>query len=166
MACGYDRGATGANQVDEKNYFGMIEWESTKEFSESSPTRKQQRWQQRGSSPCQKTVAPNREMLVGPRVQLGSENGDSRIPSASLGEQVSTRKERLPTFSFGGLEELTSAGDPRHTLQECEGLADFWYLDDGGNLWHPLLVLPYLKAVDAADAKIGAERNRLKTEVI
>ena len=55
-----------------------------------------------------------------------------------------------------------------HSLpcQEKGGLADFWYLDDGEILCHPVLVLPCLQAFDdTADAKIGAESNRQKTEV-
>ena len=40
-------------------------------------------------------------------------------------------KERLRAFSVGGAEKHTGADDPRHTLQECGGLADCWYLDDG-----------------------------------
>ena len=34
-------------------------------------------------------------------------------------------------------EKLTGADDPRHTLQENGGLADFWCLDDGDILCHP-----------------------------
>ena len=39
-------------------------------------------------------------------------------------------------------------------------------MDDGDILCDPELVLPYLRAFDAADARTGAERNLLKTEVI
>ena len=56
--------------------------------------------------------------------------------------------------------------DPRHEVQIGGGVADFWYLDDGDILCHPLLVLPYLDAFDVANREIGAERNALKTEVI
>ena len=46
------------------------------------------------------------------------------------------------------------------------GLADQWYLDDGGIRCHPILVLLFLQASDAANITIGAERNPQKTEVI
>ena len=65
----------------------------------------------------------------------------------------------------GGPEKITGADDPRHALQENGGLADFRYLDDGDIFRHPVPVLPYLQAFDPTDAKIGAERNRQKTQV-
>ena len=42
--------------------------------------------------------------------------------------------------------------------QENVGFADFWYFDDGDILCHPLLVLSYLQAFDAADVKVGSKR--------
>jgi hypothetical protein len=56
--------------------------------------------------------------------------------------------------------------DPRREIQVGGGLADFWYLDDGDILCHPILVWPYLMAFDEANVKVGAVRNRLKTEVL
>ena len=47
-----------------------------------------------------------------------------------------------------------------------EAFADFWCLDDGDIPCHPMLVLLHLQAVEIANAKIGAERNQQKTEVI
>ena len=43
---------------------------------------------------------------------------------------------------------------------------DSWYSDGGDILCRPLFVLHYLKAFDAVDASIGAEKNRLKTKLI
>ena len=43
------------------------------------------------------------------------------------------------TSKPGGPETRTRADDPRHALQENEGLADFWCLDDGDILCHPVL---------------------------
>ena len=40
------------------------------------------------------------------------------------------------------------AVDPRHQVQVAEGLADFWYLDDGDVLCCPTLVKPFLAAFD------------------
>ena len=52
------------------------------------------------------------------------------------------------------------------TLQKNGGLADQWYMDDGDIMCHPILVLPFLQDFDVANARVGAERNPLKTEVI
>ena len=73
--------------------------------------------------------------------------------------------QRIQDFQLGGPEKLIGADDPRDALQENGGLADQWCLDDGDILCHPLRVLPYLQAFDAANVKSGAERNK-KTEVI
>ena len=59
--------------------------------------------------------------------------------------------QRIQNFQLGGPEKLVGADDRRHALQEDGGLAHQWYLDDGDLLCHPLLVLPYLQAFDAAD---------------
>ena len=56
--------------------------------------------------------------------------------------------------------------DPRHAIQDNGGLADWWYLDDGDIICDPLLVMPYLECFDRANPKVGADRNRKKTEVI
>ena len=46
------------------------------------------------------------------------------------------------------------------------GLADLWYMDDGDVMCHPILVPFFLQEFDAANAKVVAERNHQKTEVI
>ena len=38
-------------------------------------------------------------------------------------------------------------------------------MDDGDSMCHPVLVLPFLQDFDVANARVGAERNPLKTEV-
>ena len=81
------------------------------------------------------------------------------------GEQHS-RMHRIQNFQHGGPEKLIGADDRRHVRQETRGVADCWYLHDGDILCHPVLVLPYLQTCDATNAKIGAERNQQKTEVI
>ena len=73
---------------------------------------------------------------------------------------------RIHNFQPGRPEKLIGADDPRHAFQENGGLADFWCCDDGDILCNPMLVLPYLQALDIANAKIGAEPNQQKTEVI
>ena len=39
-------------------------------------------------------------------------------------------------------------------------------MDDGDIMCHPILVLPFLHAFDVAKARVGAEWNHQKTEVI
>ena len=52
--------------------------------------------------------------------------------------------------------------------RKTEALADQWYMDDGNIKCHPILLLPFLQDFDfdVANARVGAERNPLKTEVI
>jgi hypothetical protein len=56
--------------------------------------------------------------------------------------------------------------DPRHEIQPGGGIVDYWYLDDGDVLTSPHLVAPFLRAFDAENVRVGAQRNRTKTEVI
>ena len=76
------------------------------------------------------------------------------------------RLQESPNFQLGIPEKLTSAHDPQHALQKSGGLADQWYMDDGDIVCHPILVLPFLQDFIVANARVGAERNPLKTEVI
>ena len=41
-----------------------------------------------------------------------------------------------------------------------------WYLDDGVIICHPILVPSFVQEFVVSNAKVGAERNPLKTEVI
>ena len=76
-----------------------------------------------------------------------------------------TECRESPTSSWENLR-LTGADDPRHVLQANGGLADTRYIDDGAMLRHPILVPTCLLEFGVANAKFGAERNRLKTEVV
>ena len=58
------------------------------------------------------------------------------------------------------------AGDPQHAMQKSGGLAEQWYMDDGDIMCHPILMPSFLQAFDVANARVGADRNPLKTEVI
>ena len=58
-----------------------------------------------------------------------------------------------------GPEQFSGADDPRHALQSS-------LMDDGDILCHPILVPFDLQEFDVANAKVGAERNPQKTEVI
>ena len=73
---------------------------------------------------------------------------------------------KTQNFQLGGPEKLIGADDPRHALQDNGGTADSLYIDDGDILCHPLLILPYLQAFDAADAPNWCQANPQKTEVI
>ena len=65
-----------------------------------------------------------------------------------------------------GLNNSPQLTTPRHILQENGGLADFWYIDDGDILCHPVLGSFDLHEFDDTNDKVGAERNPQKTEVI
>ena len=77
-----------------------------------------------------------------------------------------TRQQETANFQLGGPEKFTGADDPRHALQKNGDLADLWYMDDGDILCHPILVPSYLQEFDVGNAKVGAEPNPQKTEVI
>ena len=65
----------------------------------------------------------------------GAHSGTTRVcECGAAGDEDARRvqtefghgKERLRAFSVGGAEKHTGTDDPRHTLQECGGLADCW----------------------------------------
>ena len=76
------------------------------------------------------------------------------------------RLQESTNVQLGRPEKLTGAHDPQHALQKNRGLADLWYMDDGDVMCHPILVLSFLQEFDVDNAKVGAERNLQKTEVI
>ena len=76
------------------------------------------------------------------------------------------RQQEAANFQLGGPENFTGADEPWHALQKNGGLADLWYMDGGDVLYHPILVPSNLQEFDIANAKVGAERNPQKTEVI
>ena len=82
-----------------------------------------------------------------------------------LQEDHAARMQESANFQLGGPEKLTGTHDPQHALQKNGSLADQWYLDDGDIMCHPVLVLLFLQDFDVANARVGAERNPLKTEV-
>ena len=76
------------------------------------------------------------------------------------------RVQETTNFQLDGPEKLTGADDPQHALQKNGGVADLWYMDDGDIMCHPILVPSFLQEFDVAIARVGAERNPVKTEVI
>ena len=69
------------------------------------------------------------------------------------------RLQESANFQLGGPEKLTGAHDPRHALQKNGGLAAQWCMGDGA-------IMPFLQDFGVANARVGAERNPLKTDVI
>ena len=70
-----------------------------------------------------------------------------------LPDDQGNRMHGIHHFQLGSAEKFIGAENPRHALQEKRGLANFWNLDDGDILCHPML-------------EVGGERNQQKTEVI
>ena len=83
---------------------------------------------------------------------------DDPLDFQRLQAEHAVRLHETANFQLSGPEKLTGANDPRHVLQR--------YMDDGDILRHPILVPTYLREFDVANAKVGAERNPHKTEVI
>ena len=73
-----------------------------------------------------------------------------------LPDEQCSRMQRIYIIQLGGPEWLVGADDPRHAVQENGGLADFWYVDDGDILCHPMLVLSNLQAFDTSNVQLGA----------
>ena len=180
-------------KVDEKNCFGMIEWQAVREAA----SRQQKRGNtgtfpllnRKGSRQYRRIEVQSKETLMAPGVQPGLGHGVAAEARGSIaarqaagtlpwiGVNDSAEEQRLQAyhaarlqesanFQHGGPAKLTGAHDPRYALQKNGGLADQWYMDDGDIMCHPILVLPFLQDFDVANAKVGAERNPLKTEVI
>ena len=86
-----------------------------------------------------------------------------RGPENSCNNNSGRSKMSTFTTDLGALQQW-------HTIQAshrfCSTESTWQTLDDGDILCHPLLVPPYLQVFDTASAKIGAERNPQKSEVI
>ena len=137
---------------------------------------------------CRRIEVQSKETSMAPGVQPGLEHGGSRgarkhCRTASGGHPSLDWLERLcrgtatasrPRGQIAGIGELPAwwpgkahwCSYPRHALQKNGGLANQWYMDDGDIMCHPILVLPFLQHFHVANAKVGAQRNPLKTEVI
>ena len=108
------------------------------------------------------------------RVSIALQQRAGTLPWAAAGSEGSDdantdfdrRRQSVRTFEESSQSDDPVRIDPRNEIQVNGGIADFWYLDDGDVLCDPRLVLPYLTAFDAANVKVGAERNLKKTEVV
>ena len=83
-----------------------------------------------------------------------------------LQAEHAVRMQRHFNFQLDGPEKLTGADGPRLGLQENGSLADLWYMADGDIMCHPISVPSHLHEFVVANARVGAERNPHKTEVI
>ena len=180
-------------KVDEKNCFGMIEWQAVREAASRclSKHTAAAAWKHRNLSHVEhEELAPMPKDVDGLlEVQPGSGHGcnqkreDELLPTrrqanchgfvlatpqtCSACKQITRPDNRKPRISSKERpENFTGADDPWHALQKNGGLADLWYMDRGDVLYHPILVPSNLQEFDIANAKVGAERNPQKTEVI
>ena len=108
-------------------------------------------------------------------MRMAAEQAAGRLPWIGVADDAelqqsradhATRLQESANVQHGGPEKRTGAHDPRHALQKNGGLADLWYMDDGVIVCHPILVPSFLREFDVANARVGAERNPQKTEVI
>ena len=151
-------------KVDEKNCFGMIEWKAVREAaSRIFPKHAEQgdidgplsaAWQRRRAAAQQAAGSL-------PWIGVDDPSEEQRLQA-----DHATRMQESVNFQLGGPEKFTGAHDPQHALQKNGGLADLSYRDDGGIMCHPILVPPFLQEFGVANAKVGAERNPQKTQVI
>ena len=162
-------------KVDEKSCFGMIEWKAVCEASHV---------EQEGLAPMPKDRGAEQGDVDGPPgTGHGGSRGAREHRCEASGRELSwigvndpaevqrqqtdcaVRVQESANFQLGGPEKLTGAHDP-HALQNNGGLADLWFMDDGDIMCHPIVVMPFLQDFDVANARVGAEPNPLKTEVI
>jgi hypothetical protein len=178
-----------------KNCLGRIEWRAVREASRQTLPRHTAVacWkhaapsfvEQSGVDPVPKDRGAEQGDVDGPvecSITLAQVAGETRTKVASLQRQgalpwiardrdaacddFDRRSIRVRSFQTDPEDDHEVRLDPRHEVQVGGGMVEYWYLDDGDILCHPLLVLPFLDAFDEANAKIGAERNILKTEVL
>ena len=172
------RGPLAIFKIDEKNCFGMIEWQAVREAASRFAA-----WKHRNVFFVdQEGLSPSMETLMAPSSAAAEARGSIAARQAAgtfpwIGVNDSADKQRLQAghaarlqesvnFQLGGTEKLTCAHDPRHALQKSGGLADQWCTDDGDIVCHPTLVLLFLQDFDVANARVGAEQNSLKTDVV
>ena len=73
--------------------------------------------------------------------------------------------ERMRAITLGGPEEhMTGAGRSRHSLQDCGGIADVWYLDGGGILRRRLISRHLISPTQRLEQKgVGSRRQSSTT---
>ena len=92
-------------------------------------------------------------------VRIAMQEFDERRVRVTAWESVPPAQRRVA-------DDGSIMTDPRLEVQASGGIADFWYLDDGDILCDPRLVMPFVQYYDAADARVGGERNIMKTKVL
>ena len=144
-------------KVDEKNCFGMIVWKAVREAaSRFLPKHKAAAaWNigvcptlnKKGSHQCRRIRVQSKETSMARWSaawlwewwQQKREEALPRLAAGTLlpwiGVDDPSEEQRLQAdhsaiFQLGGPEKHTTAHDPQHALQQNEGLADLWYMDD------------------------------------
>ena len=97
-----------------------------------------------------------------PRIGVNDPADEQRLQA-----DHAARLQESANFQLGGLERLTGVTTRGIRCRKAEAWrVNEWYMDDGDIVCHPILVLLFLLDLDVANARVGAERNPLKTEVI
>ena len=156
-------------KVDEKNCFGMTEWKAVRDAA-SRFLPKPRRVGANAQIPWCRTRRRRRPLECSLALGMVAAETRGRVaaqhPSGSLpwiGVDDPPELQRLQAELAVMLQEtanLQLGGPGKFTgarLAKNGGLADLWY---------PILVPSYLQKFDDAKAKVGAERNPQKTEVI
>ena len=170
----------------------MIEWKAVREaasrFLTAAATWKNRNMshvEQEGLLPMPKDRGAEQGDVDSPlRVQSGLWIGggrDARTHSRAASGRQSPMDQRerphrgtaiasRPCSQLAGVSKLP-AWWPRKAHRcprtaACVGVVGQWYMDDGDIMCHPILVLPFLQDFHVANARAGAERNPLKTDVI
>ena len=171
-------------KVDEKNCFGMIEWKAAREAA--SRFQPKAHSNKKGSRQCRRIEVQSKETSMAPGVQPGLRDGGGRNARKQSGAYPpldwrgrscrATVSANRPRSQNAGVSQLPGWRTrkahrcPRpaaRAARKAEGLADLWYMDDGDTVCVThILVLPFLQDFDVVNARVGAERNPLKTEVI
>ena len=180
-------------KVGEKNCLGMIEWKAVRETASrflpkytAAATwthRNLSHVEQEGLSPMPKDRGAEQGDVDGPlecslaaglvaaetRGSTAARQAAGTLPWVGVNDPAeeqrlqadhAAKRQESANFQLSGPEKHTGAHDPQHALQKNGGFADQWYMDDES------LCLPFLQDFDVANARVGAERNSLKTEVL
>ena len=80
--------------------------------------------------------------------------------------EVSAWQATTPVARSAARDDGSLPCHPGNRIQRSGGIVDVWYLDDGTVVIDPRLLVPYLRAFDAASDENRASRNFTKSNVI
>ena len=166
-------------KVDEKNCFGMIEWQAVREAASrflpkhtaaaAWKHRNVSFVEQEGLSPLPKDRGAEQGDVDGLlECSLAEVEARGSIAARQLagthpwiGVNDYAEEQRLRVDHAARMQESANfqLGGPESSL--VLRLADQWYMDGGDIMCHPTLVLPSLQDFDVANARAGAERDPL-----